>query len=265
MRNDLLNSLAPSFTSLEVKELFPNTGARTRDSLIAYHTKRGHLLRVRRGLYATVPTGLKQDDFSPDPYILASKMAPDAILAYHSALELHGKAHSTFERIFFLSKAHLRPLEFRSLKFVRVAPQKALVASGSENCAVMSIDRSGVSVRVTSLERTMVDVLDRPELGGGWEEIWQSLEGVEFFDLDEVVKYALLLDNATTVAKVGFYLEQHRESLMVEDGHLAQLKGERPMQPHYMERGNRASGRFVKEWNLVVPAQVIDRSWEEER
>ena len=35
-------------------------------------------------------------------------------------------------------------------------------------------------------------------------------ESVEFFNLDRVVEYALLLKNATTVARVGFFLEQHR-------------------------------------------------------
>ena len=66
----------------------------------------------------------------------------------------------------------------------------------------------------------MVDVLNRPDLSGGWEEIWRSLESVEFFDFDKVVEYALLLGNATTAAKVGLFLEQHREPLMVEEKHL---------------------------------------------
>ena len=70
--------------------------------------------------------------------------------------------------------------------------------------------------RLTSLDRTLVDVLHRPDLAGGWEEVWRSLESVEYFDLDSVLEYALLLENATTAAKVGFFLEQHREPLMVE-------------------------------------------------
>jgi hypothetical protein len=79
----------------------------------------------------------------------------------------------------------------------------------------------------------LVDVLECPDLSGSWEEIWRSLESVEFFDLDEVVEYALLLGNATTVAKVGFFLDQHRETLMVEDRYLNLLHDMRPRQPHY--------------------------------
>lgn len=82
----------------------------------------------------------------------------------------------------------------------------------------------------------MVDVLDRPDFSGSWEEIWRSLEAVEFFDLNKVVEYALLLGNATTRVKVGLFLDQHRETLMVEDRHLNVLHDMRPRQPHYLNR-----------------------------
>ncbi len=125
------------------------------------------------------------------------------------------------------------------------------------------MDRSGMEVRVTSLERTMVDVLNRPDLAGGWEEIWRSLESVEFFDLDKVVQYTVLLGNATTAAKVGFFLEQHHEHLMVEEKHLKPLRDIRPLQPHYLDRDRRKSGHLVSEWNLVVPREVLERTWAE--
>ena len=108
-----------------------------------------------------------------------------------------------------------------------------------------------------------MDVLDRPDLGGEWEEIWRSLESVEFFDLDKVVEYALLLSNSTTVAKVGFFLEQHREALMVSEEHLRSLGRHRPRQPHYLELTRKRSGRLVTTWNLVVPNELLERSWSE--
>ena len=73
--------------------------------------------------------------------------------------------------------------------------------------------RSGSEMRVTGLERTLVDVLDRPDLTGSWEEIWRSLESLEFFDIEQVIEYVLLLENATTAAKVGFFLERHRNGI----------------------------------------------------
>lgn len=78
-----------------------------------------------------------------------------------------------------------------------------------------------------------------------------------------MVEYAELLGNATTAAKVGFYLEQHSEPLMVADAHLERLAALAPKNPHYMERTKREAGRFVARWKLVVPPAVFERSWEE--
>jgi hypothetical protein len=81
--------------------------------------------------------------------------------------------------------------------------------------------------------------------------------------LDQVVEYVLLLENATTASKVGFFLEQHREALMVDDVHLNPLRKLRPRQPHYLIRGKRKGGRWVKDWNLMVPPEIQNRSWGE--
>ena len=49
---------------------------------------------------------------------------------------------------------------------------------------------------------------------------------------------ARLLGNATTGAKVGFFLDRHRETLMVEDRHLHVLQKMRPRQPLEMTTEN---------------------------
>ena len=141
--------------------------------------------------------------------------------------------------------------------------KEGTAVKGKEDFGVVQAERAGLGIKVTSLERTLVDVLDRPDISGSWEEIWRSLESIEFFDIDKVVEYALLLGNATTTAKVGFFLDQHRDTLMVDDSHLKLLRDLRPCQPHYLERSKRKSGRLVSDWNLVVPEDIIERSWME--
>ena len=218
---------------------------------------------MRRGLYAVVPPGANPASYSVDPFLVAAKLTKDAVLSYHTALEFHGHAYSVQEHFIYTASRPLSPLTFRTHVFRGVRFPESLRRTDKENFGVVTMDRSGMEVRVTSLERTMVDVLNRPDLSGGWEEIWRSLESVEFFDLDKVVEYALLLGNATTTAKVGFFLEQHREPLMVEEKYIKPLHNLRPRQPHYLDRDKRKSGRLVSEWNLVVPREVFERTWAE--
>jgi len=236
---------------------------RTQESLLTYHVKAGNIIRVRRGLYASVPPGASVNTYPVDPFLLASRMAKDAVLAYHTALEVHGKAYSVHERFTYLTGKSLPLVNFRDHQFKSVSLPKALVQNNALSFNVVKADRSGMAISVTGLERTFVDVLNRPDLAGSWEEIWRSLESVEYFDLEKVASYVDLLGNATTAAKVGFFLEQHRESLMVDETHLKSFRERRPRQPHYLERSHRKAGRFVSAWNLVVPEEVYGRLWEE--
>lgn len=258
-------STHPVFTHEELVA-FLRTGkarsSKTREALLAYHQRQGRILRVRRGLYCVVPSGADRATCPVDAYLLAAKMTDDAVLAYHTALEFHGKAYSIFEELQYLTGRAARPVMFRSYRFRPVRFPKKLSAKDKQLFGVKEMDRAGITVRATTLERTLVDVFDRPDLAGGWEEIWRSLETVEFFDLDAVVQYALLLENATTTAKVGFFLEQHKDQLMVEERHLDRLRARRPREPHYLARGRRG-GRLVSKWNLVVPVEVLERSWAE--
>jgi predicted transcriptional regulator of viral defense system len=232
-------------------------------AVLRQHVQAGHLLHVRRGLYAVVPRGSAPESLQVDPFLLASRLAPDAVIAYHAALQLHGRAHSLSRRVTYLTCTRTKPFEFRGTEFVPVPVPPALRRLPDQGGGLVEVARHGLPVRVTTFERTLVDVLDVPRHGGGWEEIWRSLESVEFFDIDAVTDYALKLGSAVTVAKVGFFLEQHREELMLEDQHLQRLQEHAPSQPRYLERGKRESGKLLGRWNLVVPERVLNRTWAE--
>jgi len=235
----------------------------TRNSLLAYHRKQGRILNVRRGLYATVPWGMDAASMTVDPHLVAAKMTRDAVLAYHTALEFHGRTYSAQWQLVYLSVGRSLPHTFQSHDFRSAPIPPPLLAKGAAMFGVTRHDRSGVALQVTNHERTLVDVLDRPELSGSWEEIWRSLESVEFFDLDQVIAYTRLLQNATTAAKVGFFLEQQRGPLMVEEAHLDALRELSPRQPHYLTRSQPKGCRWVKDWNLMIPAEILERSWGE--
>lgn len=254
----------PVFTGDELSKHLSShgdVGGRAQEALLAYHLKAGRIIRIRRGLYAVIPSGADTESYPVDPFLITAKLRPDSVLSHHTALEFHGKAYSVYTHFTYSASRPLGPLIFRSHVFKGTKFPHALVRAGKVHADVLTSERAGVNVRVASLERTLVDVLDRPDLSGTWEEIWRSLESIEFFDLDIVAEYTRLLGNATTAAKVGFFLKQHREPLMVEDRHLKALHDLRPRQPHYLDRSRRKSGRLVSEWNLVVPREILERAW----
>jgi len=254
----------PVFTHAEFVAAHTAGGSspHTSNSLLAERVAAGRLLRIKRGVYASVPVGADAADFQPPPPLVASKLSDDAVVAYHSALALHGYVYSLWTWEQYMTARRLRPLRFRGVEYVAVQAPKEVRDLADFGGGVEEMPYAEGSVRVTSLERTLVDLLQAPGRGGGWEEIWRCLEMVEFFDLDAVTEYALRMRSSLTVARVGFFLEQHRQGLMVPDSHLRRLAEHAPHKVAYLDR-QRAPGRLIKSWNLIVPDEVLYRQWEE--
>lgn len=235
----------------------------TSNNLLAMHLAAGRVLRIRRGLYASVPYGADPETMQVDPYLVASMLTDDAVIAFHAALQFHGKSYSLWQRFHFLTVKRTRPFRFRGAEFIPVQVPTTFRSQADFGGGVANQQYAGGAVRVTTLERTLVDLLDNPAHGGSWEEIWRSLEAAGFFDLDAVVEHALRLGSALTIARVGFFLQQHQDEFMVEDRHLKPLRELAPKQPRYFDRKKRDAGKLLSEWNLVVPDFILNRSWSE--
>jgi len=124
----------------------------TRKSLLTYYRKQGRIIPVRRGLYATVPLGADRTSSPVDPYLVAAKMSLDAVLAYHTALEFHGKAYSVYTQFHYVSTRKSLSLKFQSHEFIRAPVPHLLREKGKEMFGVTRHNRSGVGLRVTNLQ-----------------------------------------------------------------------------------------------------------------
>ncbi|MDR1873127.1 MAG: transcriptional regulator [Deltaproteobacteria bacterium] len=259
----------PVFTGEELEQYLASEGKEgglAKETILANHLKKGRIVRVSSGLFFVTPKKTESRPYMVDPFLIAGKLTPDAVLSHHSALEFYGFGYSIFFHIYYSASRPISPLRFNSQLIRGTKFPKALLEAEKVHYGVITENRYGLELRVTCLERALVDMLHYPAFGGSWDEIWLSLETLDSsdIDLDKVVEYTLLLGRASTAAKVGFFLEQHRELFMVEEPYLKALKELRPKRPHCMDRFNRKSSRFIPEWNLVVPPVVYELTFEEE-
>jgi predicted transcriptional regulator of viral defense system len=206
---------------------------------------------------------MKADDCPIDPFQVASRMAPDAVLGYHTALAFHGNAYSVWNYFDYLThNSNIPILRLRGAMYRAVSQPATLRRAKLESWGVETVDRLGVDVKVTSIERTFVDAIDRLDLCGGFEEVWPCLEMIQYLKLQPVIDYTLLLENSTLAAKVGFFLEQHKKQFEIKNEMLQQLSKHRPRLPHKVLNGSK-EGKLISKWNLIIPANVINREWEE--
>jgi len=228
------------------------TSPATAQARIKYHLARGRLKLVEKGVYAVIPPGLDPKELLLDRFLVAAALRNDAILAYHSALEVLGYAHSTYRDTFFLTARRRKDLRLVDGRIRSFLHPKPLRARRAEEFGVVVRERVGVRLKVTGPERTLVDCLSAPRYGGGLEEVFQSAAGFPSLDLDVLIGYLERLGQRRLYAAAGYYLEREAKRLFVPDRFLDRLARERPTSPVYLDRGKRG-GRMQARWNLIVP------------
>ena len=246
------------FTRQELIESLTRSGGRTSNAVqssLEVWLREGRVRSVKRGVFVRSDLRLERADF----LALGARLAEDAALAYSSALEVHGLARTHQEDVTFVTRTNVRPLVFEERQFEPIRPRAGLVRARDPSRWVRNVDRGPYELRVTSLERTIVDCLDRLELAGGVEEAWHACSAVEALEHDRVLEYVRLIGIDVLAAKVGFFLESHREQLLVPERVLASLEALRPKRRIYMLRGR--PGKLATRWNLLVPEALIQEEW----
>lgn len=219
---------------------------------LRYAVRRGRIKLLERGLYAVVPPGMEARSFAPDRFLVAAAVRADAVLAYHSALELLGLAHSVYRDVFYVTARPRKDVRLPGGRVRALRHPKPLRDRGAEDFGVETRERSGVKVRLTGPERTLVDSFLLPRYAGGIDEVMEAARSASALDLDRVERYLALLDQRRAFSIMGFALEQAAERLFVPDALLDRLAAQRPTARIYLDKRQRG-GRLKPRWNLIVP------------
>ena len=251
----------PVFRTEQFLSAAPSTAA-TAHALLRAHRAGGRLTNLRRGLWAVNEPG------SPpvvDAYAVASLATNDAILGLRSAMQLHGFGYAMHSVVTYYASSPAARFECQGTLIRGLKHPIRLVEQGVVDLETVVVDRMATPVRVTSLERTLVDMLDRQDLSGGIEETWRTAEQLGWLDDRRLLRYVHARRSAVLAARVGYVIDNMPE-LGFPAASLDELRtiattlspGPFELAPH--ERGER---RYVHAWRLRVPQAVVDRSWEE--
>lgn len=228
---------------------------RTAYNLLVRATKKGLVDRVRQGVYVSRSGRFSQEE--PDPYLVATAVSSDAVMVYHSALEVHGLAHSPSRRVQYSTRKAVAPFAYRDFEYRRYAPPKTAETGSPSIQSTTLVRRPGGVVRVTTRERTLVDCLNRTDLAGGLEEALRSLAGVPYVDASHVLAYLRELASATAVARTGWFLEQRAQEWYVSDDALEEMRAMLGKGPYYLSRANQA-GTWVPAWRVYLPGSTAE-------
>ncbi len=232
-------------------------------AMLAQHLKAGNIRRIAREVFASVPKHADARTWSVDRFLAASRLRPGGVIAYHSALELHGYAYSEGYDVQVIAPGEPRMFEAYGLTCRFVRPPRGFTGpNGAATDGVTVVDRLGLDVKVTTLERTIADLFDRHDLAGGAEELFNSLDLVARVDAGALVRHARARGNAAAAGALGFWLEHEQERLGVPQRALEDLRALAPSRPRYALGAKPGSARTARHWNVILPADVAERRFE---
>ena len=240
------------FTIAEAQEALSAPAERIR-RLLPYLASRGWLVRIRRGLYATVPLEASEPrTWLADPWAVAARSFAPCYVGGWTALGHWDLTDQIFNAVvvFTATSVRAKQREHQGTVFrLRQIDERRIFGT-------RVVWRRGIRVHISDPERTLVDVLDRPDIGGGIRHVadclteWSRAGNGSKESLSE---YATRLENRTAFKRLGYLIEMRS---LNEPELLAVCKREMSSGLSALDPSAGSAGRVLKRWNLRINARV---------
>lgn len=221
--------------------------------LLRHLVAQGWLTRVQRGLYAAVPIEAEDPQgWRVDPWTIAAKALGPAYIGGWTALHHWDLTDQLFGTTVVITTRPVphREREIGGARFeLRHRPPRAIFGT-------RQAWREGIPVHVSDPERTLVDCLDDPSLGGGVrhlaEAVAQWRDGSRA-NAERLIDYADRLGNRTGFKRLGYVLE----AFGIDDEALIEACRQRiSAGTSLLDPDRPPSGSITTRWNLRVNAAV---------
>lgn len=175
--------------------------------LLRHLAEQGWVARLQRGLYITVPLEAEDPErWSADPWAIAMAALAPGYVGGWTALHHWDLTDQIFSTTVFITSRPV-PRRQRTIGDVRLELRHR---SESALFGTRRVWREGTPVAVSDRERTLVDCLDDPSLGGGLRHTTEALATyAEGSDAAwwQLIEYADRLGNRTVFKRLGYIAE----------------------------------------------------------
>ena len=217
-------------------------------SMLQRWQRQGLAMQIRRNLYCMV------DPVSGQPTVnkfeIGSRLSDSAYISHHTALEFHGIAHQPFNEVMVTSSTRITPFTFDDTDYHfyqdKIGGQGVITPKGSP------------LVKVTDLERTLIDCIDRIDRSGGIEELLHCMESVVLLDEKKLLIYLHAYAKSFLYQKTGYLLERITDQARISSDFIETCRKMGKSHVKWLTNSDE-SDTFIKEWQLYVPLFIIDK------
>lgn len=210
--------------------------------IIGKYLEKGYIERIRRDLYAVI--SLETGQPIPNRYQIASHVAEDAYISHHSAFEYYGYANQVFYEVYMASKKRVRPFSYDGIDYQCVAYR------GPKGIVEMDND-----VRVTSLERTVIDSIADFTKIGGMEELLRCLLLVPTLSSEKLLESLELYECGKLYQKTGYILEHFQKDMGLPETFFEECEKHISGSRTYLFT-KQDDFRYYRRWKLFAPKNI---------
>ncbi|MDR1000327.1 MAG: transcriptional regulator [Clostridiales bacterium] len=231
------------FTRADVIALTGSEGAA--NSLLHDYQKKGYIEQVKRNLYVAV--SMETEQSAASRYYIGSHITEGSYLSHHSAFEYFGCANQVFYEVYVSGGKRFAPFEYDDVMFRYVAPR---ISPGM-------VERPD-GVRVTDIERTVLDSIGDFEKIAGLEELLHCLELVPYLDEIRLLAYLDEYRKQVLYQKTGYILEHLKKDLRLSEGFFEACESKVSKSVRYLYQGvEHEPNTYNKRWRLYVPQNLM--------
>lgn len=233
------------FSLSDVKKLTNNK--KTAYSLLARFMNKGLVKKVRSNIYSCVNPATGQVNASR--FQIACASSSSAYISHHSAFEYYGLANQVYYEVYVSSETRFRDFEFEGVRYKYVASKM--------NDGVKE-PKNSEGIRVTDLERTVVDSIKNFEKIGGFEELLNCLSAIHYLDAERLKTYLKAYDIQALYQKTSFLLQNYMNEMQLPKTFIEYCKSKTGKSTRYLLKEAMHDGVYNSEWKLVVPEGIFD-------
>lgn len=235
----------PVFSIEDAKKLTGNE--KTAYSQLGRLMKKGLVKKIRKNIYSPVNPTTGQTVATR--YQIACAITDTSYISHHSAFEYYGLANQVFYEVYVSSEKKFNHFEFNHVTYKYVASRMQEGVVGAKNTT---------GVRITDLERTVVDSIRDFNKIGGFEELLNCLEGIYYLDENKLKKYLSIYDTQGLYQRVGYLLDHYRKEMQISREFIEYCKSKIRKSRRYLVSDLKEKSSYNKEWELMVPEGLFE-------
>ena len=230
------------FTKEDINQLAGNQD--TAKSILRSALHNGYIERLRHNYYAV--KSLETGQAIPNRFAIGSEINSSAYISHHTAFEYYGMANQVFSTVYISSAMKFKDFFHDGVEYKYLPSKQSF-----------GIIKPASHIKVTDIERTILDNIKDFTKIGGLEELLRCLSMVTVADEEKLLSYLAEYKNQFLYQKVGYILS-HFENIKLSQAFFSLCKQMIGKSKRYFYDGIQSeSPKYYSEWQLFAPGDLL--------